>query len=62
LYRIHSMSLAAKIHRWLSPPDTSNNRNEADEKRQNGTCSWFLNGERFLKWYKDPGFLWVYGK
>lgn len=47
---------------WLSPPDTSRNRNEASEKHQDNTCSWFLNGERFLEWQVNPGFLWVKGK
>ncbi|KDR66355.1 hypothetical protein GALMADRAFT_16610, partial [Galerina marginata CBS 339.88] len=51
-----------KIRKWLSPPDSSKTRNEADEKRQVDTCSWFLEGERFRDWQARPGFLWVQGK
>ncbi|KDR70451.1 hypothetical protein GALMADRAFT_76153, partial [Galerina marginata CBS 339.88] len=58
----HSSFSAEKIRGWLSPPDTSKNRNEADEKRQVDTCSWFLDGERFHEWQGTPGFLWVKGK
>lgn len=55
-------SVADKINKWLSPPDSSKNRNEADEKRQVDTCSWFLNREHFLEWQTNPGFLWIKGK
>jgi hypothetical protein len=55
-------SPAEKIHRWLSPPDTSGSLEEASEKRQDNTCFWFLDGERFLEWQAHPGFLWVKGK
>ncbi|KDR66818.1 hypothetical protein GALMADRAFT_80420, partial [Galerina marginata CBS 339.88] len=51
-----------EIHSWLSPPDSSKNYNEADKKRQPGTCSWFLDGMRFLNWMEKPGFLWIKGK
>ncbi|KDR66367.1 hypothetical protein GALMADRAFT_147954, partial [Galerina marginata CBS 339.88] len=54
--------LEEKIRKWLSPPDTSRNRNEADEIRQINTCSWFLEGERFRHWEAKPGFFWVHGK
>ena len=57
-----SNSPAGKIKNWLSPPDSSKNRHEADEKRQVDTCSWFLDGERFLEWQENPGFLWIKGK
>ncbi|KDR66348.1 hypothetical protein GALMADRAFT_1157619 [Galerina marginata CBS 339.88] len=55
-------NLEEKIRKWLSPPDSSKNRNEADEKRQVDTCSWFLEGWRFREWEANPGFLWVRGK
>ncbi|PPQ92107.1 hypothetical protein CVT25_008039 [Psilocybe cyanescens] len=54
--------LAAKINNWLSSPDTSKILNETDEKCQDGTCVWFLEGEQFLKWQESPGLLWVKGK
>jgi hypothetical protein len=45
---------------WLFPLDSSKNGNEVDEKYQVGTCSWSLDGERFLE--SNPGVLWVMGK
>ncbi|KDR83294.1 hypothetical protein GALMADRAFT_48856, partial [Galerina marginata CBS 339.88] len=59
---VRSIHSADDIHKWLSPPDSSRNRNEAHGKRQDDTCSWFLESERFLKWLENPGFLWVKGK
>ncbi|KDR72134.1 hypothetical protein GALMADRAFT_74261, partial [Galerina marginata CBS 339.88] len=54
--------LADRIHRWLSPPDSSKNRHEADDIREVDTCSWFLEGDQFLEWQATPGFLWITGK
>ncbi|KAF8954322.1 hypothetical protein BDZ97DRAFT_490998 [Flammula alnicola] len=54
--------LAEKIYKWLSAPDSSRNRNEALDKRQADTCSWFLDGKRFRDWTENPGFLWIKGK
>ncbi|KIJ94633.1 hypothetical protein K443DRAFT_641295, partial [Laccaria amethystina LaAM-08-1] len=59
---IRSIRPADKIREWLRRPESSRNQNEAREKRQKDTCSWFLEGERFLEWQKKPGFLWVKGK
>ncbi|KAF8960072.1 hypothetical protein BDZ97DRAFT_2040728 [Flammula alnicola] len=50
------------IYKWLSAPDSSRNRNEALDKRQADTCSWFLDGEQFRDWIETPGFLWIKGK
>ncbi|KIJ93635.1 hypothetical protein K443DRAFT_12698 [Laccaria amethystina LaAM-08-1] len=60
--RIEDHQLADEIHKWLFPPDSSRNQNEARGKRQDGTCTWFLETERFLEWQENPGFLWVKGK
>ncbi|KAJ5356110.1 hypothetical protein N7517_010719 [Penicillium concentricum] len=50
------------IEKWLSPPDTSTNLNEALEKRLEGTGSWFLESEAFQEWEKrERPFLWVHG-
>ncbi|KDR66734.1 hypothetical protein GALMADRAFT_80421, partial [Galerina marginata CBS 339.88] len=51
-----------EIRSWLSPPDSSRNYNEAIKKRQSDTCTWFLDGKRFLDWTEKPGFFWVKGK
>ncbi|KDR74231.1 hypothetical protein GALMADRAFT_571929 [Galerina marginata CBS 339.88] len=60
--KIEDRQLAAEVNKWLSAPDSSRFRNEAHEKREVDTCSWFLNGERFIRWQENPGFLWVKGK
>ena len=57
-----SFSPADKIRQWLAAPDSSKNQHEARDKRQVDTCAWFLEGERFLMWRENPGFLWVKGK
>ncbi|KJA12663.1 hypothetical protein HYPSUDRAFT_195909 [Hypholoma sublateritium FD-334 SS-4] len=59
---IINRDLVQDIHQWLSPPDSSINQNEAYEKHQSGTCSWFLTGDQYIKWKDTPGFLWVKGK
>ncbi|KAF8888394.1 ankyrin repeat-containing domain protein, partial [Gymnopilus junonius] len=51
-----------KIKNWLSAPDSSRNMNEAYGKLQDGTCSWFFEGEQFSTWKEEPSFLWVKGK
>ena len=58
----YSIFPADKIHRWLSPPNSSKSRYEADNNRQVDTCTWFLEGNQFVKWRETPGFLWVKGK
>ena len=53
-----------KIYKWLSPPKESINYNAAYSimKSQPDTCLWFLNGNTFSGWLKQPGFLWIKGK
>ena len=52
---------AEKIFRWLSVPDSSKNYNEAREKHQEDTCSWFLNGTWFRDLQENAGILWIKG-
>ena len=52
---------AEKIFRWLSAPDSSKNYNEARDKHQTDTCSWFLNGTRFRDLQENGDFLWIKG-
>ena len=59
---ICSIHPADKIRQWLAAVDSSRNQNEARDKRQLDTCTWFLEGERFRVWRENPGFLWVKGK
>ena len=53
-----------KIYKWLSPPKESLNYNAAYAilKSQSHTCQWFLKGNTFYGWLKQPGFLWIKGK
>jgi hypothetical protein len=51
-----------KIHRWLSPPDSSSNHNAACKKRQPTTGSWFVGGDQFAEWkVRSNSFLWLHG-
>ena len=52
------------IYKWLSPPKESVNYNAAYAilRSQPDTCLWFLNGNTFYGWLKQPGFLWIKGK
>ena len=52
---------AKKVLKWLSAPDSSKNYNEALEKHQKDTCSWFLNGTWFSDLQDKAGILWIKG-
>ena len=56
--------IVEKIYKWLSPPKESLNYNAANAilDSQPDTCQWFLNGNAFHGWLKQPGFLWIKGK
>ena len=53
-----------EIYKWLSPPKESITYNAAYGilKSQPDACLWFLNGNTFSGWLKQPGFLWIKGK
>ncbi|TIA07821.1 hypothetical protein D6C80_09570 [Aureobasidium pullulans] len=49
-------------YRWLSAPDPSTNYNVAQEQRRKGTGSWFLQGQLFQKWNRNPhACTWLHG-
>ena len=51
------------IRNWLSPIDTSGSYNEAREKCQEQTGSWFIEGETFNEWKEEADkLLWIHGK
>lgn len=53
---------AEQVFRWLSPPDSSRNYNEAREKHQAKTGLWFTNGTQFARWMEVADvILWIYG-
>ncbi|EDR00556.1 uncharacterized protein LACBIDRAFT_180747, partial [Laccaria bicolor S238N-H82] len=64
LEMIRDEQLVEKIYKWLSPPKESLNYNAASAilEGQPDTCQWFLNGNAFHGWVKQPGFLWIKGK
>ncbi len=48
--------------KWLSPPDSSINYNEALKQRHRGSGLWFLHHGIFTQWKTRPNsFLWLYG-
>lgn len=47
---IKSKQDSDRIERWLHPPDTSMNINQARELRHEGTGEWFLKGTVFAEW------------
>ena len=47
---------------WLSPPDPSPNYNIACEIHQDGTATWFCEGNVFAKWKAEGFLLWPHGK
>ena len=51
-----------KIYGWLSAPDPSSNHNDACDKRQDFTGTWFVDGQPFSDWKNDPdSFILLYG-
>ena len=51
-----------KVRKWLSPPDTSTNFNEAKKTRYPGTGSWFLKSQPFVEWKSGSRrHLWLRG-
>ena len=63
-YIIDFIFTVKEIYKWLSPPKESVNYNAAHAilESQPFTCQWFLNGNTFYGWLKQPGFLWIKGK
>lgn len=52
----------ADTNRWLSPPDPTLNYQRALKLRQADTGLWFVDGEKFQNWMKDPSSrLWLHG-
>jgi hypothetical protein len=51
-----------KIHRWLSAPDPSLNYNEARNKWQAATGTWFIKSKQFSDWKTNTdSLLWLHG-
>ncbi|VBB84475.1 Putative protein of unknown function [Podospora comata] len=51
----------AKVERWLRPPDTSINFNEARRKWHEGSGLWFLDSPAFNEWKCGSHHLWLHG-
>ena len=47
---------------WLSPPDPSKNYNIGYKMHQDGTATWFFEGNVFDKWNTKGSLLWIHGK
>jgi hypothetical protein len=63
--RLQEMRLShcgIEIQKWLSAPDPSINYNNALKKRYERTGVWFIKGQAFADWKKQPNsFLWLHG-
>jgi hypothetical protein len=59
--RSANADLREKLHKWLSPPNSSKNHNIARKAHHNGTASWFFRGSIFKQWKSSP-LLWIHGK
>ena len=57
----HFFIAVGEIRQWLSAPDNSKNYNEARDKHQKDTCSWFLDGRWFHDLQEEAGILWIKG-
>ncbi|KAK4175394.1 hypothetical protein QBC36DRAFT_331536 [Triangularia setosa] len=51
----------AGVERWLCPPDTSTNFNEARKKWHEGSGLWFLDSPAFNEWKCGSHYLWLHG-
>ncbi|KAL2201539.1 hypothetical protein P885DRAFT_26407 [Corynascus similis CBS 632.67] len=52
----------SQLERWLRPPDTSTNFNQARKKWHEGSGQWFLNSATFNEWkHGSRRHLWLYG-
>ena len=47
---------------WLCPPDPSKNYNIGYKTHQDGTATWFFQGNVFDKWNAKGSLLWIHGK
>ncbi|KAL7904360.1 ankyrin repeat-containing domain protein [Trichoderma velutinum] len=51
-----------RLHRWLSPPDTSENYNNGIKQRHGDSGQWFLQSKEYSLWKSRPNsFLWLQG-
>ena len=57
----HFFIAAREVRQWLSAPDSSKNYNEARDKHQKDTCSWFLDGTWFRDLQEEAGIFWIKG-
>ncbi|EMD33581.1 hypothetical protein CERSUDRAFT_125879 [Gelatoporia subvermispora B] len=55
-------AMGEKYRRWLSPPDPSTNHNTAVESHQDGTSTWFIEGDVLAEWKTTGSLLWIHGK
>ena len=54
--------MRADVREWLSPPDPSINYDTALEAHQEGTATWFTDGNTFADWKQSGSLLWIHGK
>lgn len=50
------------LHRWISPPDPSNEYNTTCDAQHEGTAAWCTKSNTFADWKRSGSLLWVHGK
>ncbi|KAF8193068.1 hypothetical protein K438DRAFT_1674666, partial [Mycena galopus ATCC 62051] len=62
LDKVYDVVVAEKFEKWLrSPPDMTEKQHETEKLRMEGTCQWFLEGNKFVEWEDNAGILWIQG-
>ncbi|KAJ7779511.1 hypothetical protein DFH07DRAFT_1030384 [Mycena maculata] len=60
--KIHDMAVAEKLQKWLrNPPDVTQKQHDTEKVFKAGTGRWLLDGDKFIEWQDNAGFLWIQG-
>ncbi|KAJ7774146.1 hypothetical protein DFH07DRAFT_988135 [Mycena maculata] len=51
-----------KLEKWLrKPPDVTQKHHDTEKLFKAGTGRWLLDGDKFIEWQDNAGFLWIEG-
>jgi hypothetical protein len=62
LRRVAGDQMQKDSKNWLGPPDPSKNYNIGCKAHQDGTATWFFQGNIFDEWNAKGSLLWIHGK
>ncbi|KAJ7788200.1 hypothetical protein B0H14DRAFT_3577622 [Mycena olivaceomarginata] len=55
-------AMKQKLENWLlNPPDMKQKHSDSEKLRTKGTGLWLLEGDEFINWQDNAGFLWLEG-